>query len=373
MLVLLKKMGQGCKRTDGFAKQMRWFLSLSRNAIVVIVGMIIAYILKVTLNSEPVLLIGDIGSGLPKFGVPPFSTVVGNQTYNFREMIEVLGVQSAVIPVIAILETIAIAKAFAVGGRIDATQEMIAVGLCNIIGSFGQSMPITGSFTRTALNHVSGVKTPAGGLTNVLLLFVALTCLTSAFYYIPKASLAGLIITAMFFMIDYEMFGKLWRNGIKDFVLMMVTMFISLFAGLEYGIIAGILLEALSLLYYVARPSLEVNRIRYEKGEVMVLSLCENMSYCAAEHLRRKIMDTSAISTNIPLVIDGTNLRKVDYTVTYNLMSIIKDLNKTHQILLMNFNVELKKLCLNIELELESKFVYAASPQELTDVLPKEV
>ncbi|CAD0196510.1 unnamed protein product [Chrysodeixis includens] len=167
MLMLLQKMGHGCKRTDGFVKQTRWFISMSRNAVVVVIGMIITYILKVTTDTEPLAIIGDIGSGLPKFSWPPFSTLVGEEAYSFRDMLSVLGVQSVMVPFVAILETVAIAKAFAAGGRIDATQELIAVGLCNIIGSFGQSMPITGSFARTALNHVSGVKTPAGGVTKL--------------------------------------------------------------------------------------------------------------------------------------------------------------------------------------------------------------
>ncbi|XP_049695173.2 sodium-independent sulfate anion transporter-like [Helicoverpa armigera] len=373
MLILLKKLGEGCKRTDSFGKQMRWFISLSRNAVVVVVGMIIVYSLKVTLGTEPLLIIGDIGSGLPEFRWPPFSTMVGNQTYSFTDMIEVLGVQSFVIPFVTILETVAIAKAFAEAGRIDATQEMIAIGLCNIVGSFGQSMPITGSFTRTALNHVSGVKTPAGGITKVLLLVVALTLLTSTFYYIPKASLAGLIITAMFSMIDYQIFANLWRNSLKDFLLLLVTMIVCLFAGLEYGIITGVLIEALLLLYNVARPTVEVHKMKCEKGELMVVSLCENVSYCAAEHVRQRVMKASSIGTSTPVVVDGANLRKLDYTAAYNLMAIIKDLDKTHQILLLNFNVELKRLCLDIDSRFDTKFVYAASPLELTDVFPKDV
>ncbi|KAH9628320.1 hypothetical protein HF086_016662 [Spodoptera exigua] len=324
-----------------------------------------------TLERDALAVIGDIGSGLPKFGLPPFSTVVGDQSYNFIDMVKVLGVQCIVIPFVAILETIAIAKAFAEGGRIDATQEMIAVGLCNIVGSFGQSMPITGSFTRTALNHVSGVKTPAGGVTKVLLLLVALTFLTSTFYYIPKASLAGLIITAMFSMIDYQMFKNLWKNSMKEFLLMLKTMSFCLFYGLEYGIIAGILIEACLLLYNVARPTVGVDVQKSEKGDVMVVTLSENISYCAAEHLRQRIMKaTSSDTSNVPIIVNGANLKKLDYTAAFNLMAIIKDLDKTHQILLLNFNPELKKLCLYMETRFESKFVYATSPQELTDIFP---
>lgn len=50
------------------------------------------------------------------------------------------------------------------GKSLDASQEMIALGVCNIAGSFVSSFPTTGSFTRTAVNNASGVVTPAGGL-----------------------------------------------------------------------------------------------------------------------------------------------------------------------------------------------------------------
>lgn len=373
MLILLKKMGEGCKRTDGIIKQARWFISLSRNAVVVIVGMILAYVFKVIYDSEPFLLIGDIGSGLPKFGFPPLSTTVGNETLNFMEMVQILGIQSVVIPFVAILETVAIAKAFAEGGRIDATQELIAIGLCNIIGSCGRSMPITGSFTRTALNHISGVKTPAGGVTKVLLLVVALTYLTSTFYFIPKASLAGLIITAMFSMMDYKIFISLWNNSIKELLLLLVTMIICLFMGLEYGIIAGFLAEAMLLLYSVSRPTVDVEMLKSNKGDLMIVNLCENISYCAVEYVRRKIMKVTFQDSNIPIILNGGKLRKLDFTAASNLMSMIKDLDNTHHIILLNFNDETNKMCVYIDSKFSSRFVYAASPLELPDVFPKEV
>lgn len=371
VLLLLKKMGQGCTRSDGFGKQLRWFVSLSRNAVVVIMGIVIAYVLKISLDSEPVAIIGDIGNGLPKFSWPPFNTVVGNETYTFYDIINVLGPESVVVPFVAIIESVAIAKAFAVGGRIDATQEMIAIGICNIIGSFGQSMPITGSFTRTALNHISGVKTPAGGLTNVLLLVIALTYLTSIFYFIPKASLAGLIVTAMFSMIDYEIFTRLWKNSKKEFMLMLLTMCVCLSAGLEYGILTGVIVEAMLLLYKVARPTVNVKNLKCDKGDLTVVILCENVAYCAVEHVRHRVM--KATDNQVPVVLDGANLKSLDFTAAFNLMSIVKDLDTTHQIMLLNVNEDLKKLCLEVDSKYESKFLYAASYQELTGVFPKDV
>lgn len=98
------------------------------------------------------------------------------------------------------------------GKTIDANQEMIALGLCNILGSFVSSMPTTGSFTRTAVNNTSGVRTTLGGIVTGSLVLLALGLLTESFYYIPKTVLAGVIITAMIFMVDVEAAVTLWRT-----------------------------------------------------------------------------------------------------------------------------------------------------------------
>lgn len=98
------------------------------------------------------------------------------------------------------------------GKTIDANQEMIALGLCNILGSFVSSMPTTGSFTRTAVNHTSGVKTTLGGVVTGSLVLLALGLLTNTFYFIPKTVLAAVIISAMIFMVEYEAALSLWRT-----------------------------------------------------------------------------------------------------------------------------------------------------------------
>lgn len=72
-------------------------------------------------------------------------------------------------------------------------------------------MPITGSFTRTAINNASGVKTPLGGAVTGAIVLMTLAFLTSTFAYIPKATLAAIIIAAMFFMVEYETIGEIWR------------------------------------------------------------------------------------------------------------------------------------------------------------------
>ena len=96
---------------------------------------------------------------------PALSFQVGNTTVSASKVLSDLGPGLVVVPLIGFLESIAIAKAFARknGYSVDASQELIALGIANCLGSFVSSYPVTGSFSRTAVNAQSGVATPAGG------------------------------------------------------------------------------------------------------------------------------------------------------------------------------------------------------------------
>lgn len=89
---------------------------------------------------------------------------------------------------------------------------MLAVGISNFLGAFVSSMPVTGSFTRTAVNNASGVQTQFGGSITGTLVLLALALLTSTFYYIPKTSLAAVIICAMINLFEYESVPLLWKT-----------------------------------------------------------------------------------------------------------------------------------------------------------------
>lgn len=89
---------------------------------------------------------------------------------------------------------------------------MLALGLCNIFGSFFQSMPVTGSFTRTAVNNASGVRTTLGGIVTGILVLLSLGFLTDSFQFIPKTTLAAVIICAMIGMVDKKEIKDIWRS-----------------------------------------------------------------------------------------------------------------------------------------------------------------
>lgn len=125
-----------------------WLIGTARNAIIVIfAGLLSAYFYN---NGHDMFkIIGDIPAGLPPFQVPQFSfTEIKNTTegevmieHTFGSLLSEMSSALIVIPLIALLENIAICKAFANGKAIDATQELIAIGTANIANSFVQAYP----------------------------------------------------------------------------------------------------------------------------------------------------------------------------------------------------------------------------------------
>lgn len=351
LLVCLKNL-PGNKRGTTCQKIM-WLACLARNAVVVVAGTTLAFVFS-SYEMTPFKITGNITRGLPSFGPPPFSIVADGKSYDFLELIGELGGSLASIPLIAMLESVAIAKAFAKGKTLDATQEMLAVGLCNVFGSFVRSMPTTGSFTRTAVNNASGVKTPMGGIITGLLVLLACELLTSTFKFIPKATLAAVIIIAMYYMFEFDVFSILWRTKRIDLIPLIVTMISCLVISLEYGMIAGIVVNLVLLLYFVARPGLLIEDRVVNGLSILFVSPKQSLSFPAAEYLREQVMEWCDKSPkSIPVVIEGQNVVRIDATVAKNLALLHKDLEAREQKLIFwNWPEKVQKTLMNYDTSL---------------------
>ncbi|NWR77758.1 S2611 protein, partial [Centropus unirufus] len=301
-----------------------WTSATGCNALVVLFAGLVAYSFQV-MGSQPLTLTGTIPQGLPALQLPRFSMDAPNGTIPFRSMVEDMGIGLAVIPLMGLLETIAIAKAFASQNdyRIDPNQELLAMGFANILGSFVSSYPITGSFGRTAVNAQSGVCTPAGGLVTGALVLLSLAYLTSLFYYIPKAALAAVIISAVVPMFDAGIFRTLWRIKRLDLVPLCVT-FLLCFWEVQYGIVAGVLVSGILLLYSIARPPIKVS-----EGNVLLVQPGSSLYFPAIECLRDTVC-SHALAASPPrsIILDCRHISSIDYTVVVGLTELLQELRK---------------------------------------------
>ncbi|XP_041641048.1 sodium-independent sulfate anion transporter isoform X1 [Cheilinus undulatus] len=325
MLVVMKKNlstddsdDSTCSRV---ARKLVWTVATMRNALVVVAASCVAFSWD-AYGYQVFTITGHTSQGLPPFKPPPTSDITANGTViTFGEIIEGFGGGLGVIPFMGLLESIAIAKAFASQNdyRIDANQELLAIGVTNIMGSFVSAYPVTGSFGRTAVNSQTGVCSPAGGIVTSVIVLLSLAFLMPAFYYIPKASLAAVIICAVAPMVDYRVVGKMWRIHKLDLLPFVVTFLMS-FWQVQYGIVGGVAVSGALLLYNTARPKIKVS----DHG-VLLMELGSGLSFPATEYLSHMI-HTQALQVSPPLsvVLDCHHVSVIDYSVISELRDLMR-------------------------------------------------
>ncbi|XP_034830887.1 sodium-independent sulfate anion transporter-like [Maniola hyperantus] len=325
----LKDLPVGAKRHR--LKKLLWLVSIARNALVVLGASTAAYCTYDA--AQPLFkLSGKVESGLPKFGLPPFSTTMGNQTLGFFEMVERLGSGLAVLPLVMVLANIAIAKAFTVGGRVDATQEMLTLGVCNIVGAFVRAMPTCGAFTRSAVSHSSGVRTPAAGLYSGIITLLALNYLTQYFFFIPKACLSSVLICAVVFMIDVSGVIALWRSSRREACVALLTLAAGVTLGVEAAVLGGALASLAVLLRDLLRPpQLLLAKDKASGDAVLRVRLRRALVYVNAEHAAaavRAALASRAAPEHRAVLVDCGTLALLDHTAVQVLERLIEELEE---------------------------------------------
>ncbi|KAL1495018.1 hypothetical protein ABEB36_010508 [Hypothenemus hampei] len=314
-----------------------WVFGTSRNAILVIVCGVIGYIFCQH-GEPPFILIGPVPQGLPNVQLPPFSFSKDHNgtatVVSFTQMISNLGSGIIVLPLVGILEDISICKAFANGKPIDPTQELLAIGISNMANAFVQSFPGSGSLSRSAVNNASGVKTPLGGLYTGVLVILALMFFTPYFYYIPKATLAAVIIAAVVFMVEVKVVKPMWRSKKSDFFLAIATFVSCLVLPLEQGILVGIGINLIYILYHAARPKISVEKLMSRGGtEYLLLTPDRCLIFPSTDYVRNLVTKHS-IRQGIPVVIDCSHIYGADYTAATVIESLTSDFASRDQPLL---------------------------------------
>ncbi|EDO18213.1 hypothetical protein Kpol_543p43 [Vanderwaltozyma polyspora DSM 70294] len=233
-----------------YIKAFYFYGNAMRSGIIIIVMTSISWsVTRGKSKSErPISILGTVPSGLQEVGVfTPPNGLLAKVAPELPSSIIVL-----------LLEHIAIAKSF---GRVNdykvvPDQELIAIGISNLIGTFFNSYPVTGSFSRSALKAKCNVKTPLSGIFTGSCVLLALYCLTGAFFYIPKATLSAVIIHAVSDLVaSYKTTWSFWKMNPLDFICFITTVFITVFASIEDGIYFTMCWSAAILLFKVAFPA----------------------------------------------------------------------------------------------------------------------
>ncbi|KAH8332562.1 hypothetical protein KR074_005603 [Drosophila pseudoananassae] len=316
------------------------FLSTSRNASVVILFTLIAMHLDAK-GTNPFRLTGEIPKGMPSFSLPPFSIEAqpGNETagippvpgQNFLQMVQSMGYGLVIVPLMALLETMSVCKAFAKGKQIDITQEIIACGVGNIGTSLFSGYRCNGGLARSAVNNASGCRTNMSNLYIGVIVVLALNFLTDYFAFIPKAVLAAIIISAVIFQVQYQVVTPMWRSKRSDLVPGILAFVTCLVLPLEIGIMVAIGVNLLFILYYAARPKVTLEQLETQQGTRFVKITPDRcLIFPSVEFVRNMVLKSGSKST-LPVVIDCTYIYAADYTAAKVISSLVDDFRSRHQ------------------------------------------
>lgn len=271
-----------------------------------------------------VSIIENIPSGLPTFSFPELDIS------QIRELLPI----ALTLVMVGYLETISIGKSLESKQdeyKIRPNQELIALGLSNLIGSWFKAYPSTSSFSRSAINQESGATTGMASLISVMMVIITLLFLTPLFYYLPNTVLAAIIIVAVFGLINVKETLFLWKANNLDFWLLVATFFSTLLFGIEYGIIIGVGLSLIVLIFRTSRPYVVElgkvpdsdfyrNKDRFSEvlidQEILVFRFDSQLFYANASYFI-EILDTMVEKKGAHLkliVLDAESINRVDST-----------------------------------------------------------
>ena len=198
-----------------------------------------------------VTLLGVIPEGLPTFTLHAFKLNDWVQAFP-------LGLALAFI---AFAEAMSMAKAVEEKSRefyTDSNQELKALGISNMVGSFFQSFPANAGLSRTAVNVEEGAKTGLASIISAIVVGLTLLFLTPYFQYLPKTVLGAIILVAVYGLIDVAYPLQLRKQQRDEFMLWIITFLTTLLIGITQGIIFGVLFSLLLLVYRTSRPHIAV-------------------------------------------------------------------------------------------------------------------
>ena len=267
-------------------------------------------------------VIGVVPDGLPTIQMPQIDL---DQLIN-------LGTVAIAISLIGFMEAISIAKAMATQTkqRLDADQELIGQGLSNIVSSFFQGYPVSGSFSRSAVNISAGAVTGFASVVTGLVVGITLLFLTPLLYHLPQATLAAVIITAVINLIKFKPIKYAWRVQKHDAIISIITFFVTLLLApeLELGIIVGIVLSLGSYCYRSMRPRIiclsKNNQGVFRNSDANNIPKCCSISvmrfdgpliFTNAGHFENEVIERVATKPELRyFIIDAIAINEIDAT-----------------------------------------------------------
>ena len=305
------------------------FLNKTIPLLLVLSSIIVVYAFN--LDQHGLKTVGIIPTGLPSFHFP---------TWNF-DLVQKLLPSAFIIAMISFVESLAIAQATALQKRDDlnSNQELIALGLANIAAGINMGFAVSGSLSRTVVNSDAGAKTPMSGVMSSLLMIAVSLYFTSFFQNLPLTILAATIFVSIWKLISFLPFFETWKYSKADGLAMWATFFGVTCIDISTGLVIGIILTFILLLWRISRPHIAViglvegtqhfrNVSRYDvltTETIASFRIDENLNFLNAHVLKGYIITELSHNPQIQhVVINCSSISNIDLSA----VEMLEDLNR---------------------------------------------
>ncbi len=202
------------------------------------------------LESRGVKVVGAIPRGLPPLALP----------HSDLGHLQTLLPTAVAITMLGFIESIAIAKVFAQrhGYAIRPNRELVAIGVATVAAGVSHSYPVSGSFSRTAVNASTGARTQLAAVVSAGVVALTLVVLTPLFRPLPNAVLASIVVMAVAGLVDVKEARRLWRVKRSDFYLLVLCFASTLFLGIQFGILISVVASLIVVLRQTTRPHVAI-------------------------------------------------------------------------------------------------------------------
>jgi len=325
----------------GFARHLQrlgvpgdWVTPFSKSAplVVVLGGTLLVWGLGLN-ETAGVAVVGDVPAGLPPLTMPTLDL----STW------QTLLPTALVISFVGYMESISVAKALASKRRqkVEANQELIALGVANLGSTFTGGYPVTGGFSRSVVNFAAGANTGLASLITAGLIALTVIFLTPLFYFLPKAMLAAIIMVAVAGLVDVKTFRHVWAYNKADAASLIVTFVAVLALGVEKGIVAGVAAAILLFIWRTSKPHVavvgrlgtseiyrNVSRHPVKTCErVVAVRVDESLYFANTKYLEETVLDAVAERPAVDhFVLIGTAVNFIDASALETLESLIHQL-----------------------------------------------
>ena len=281
-------------------------------------------------------IVGEIPRGLPAWSVPIIDS----------EVMPRLLLSSLILTLIGLMEAMAIAKTIATQTRqrLNINRELVGQGMANIIGGLFGSYVVSGSFSRSAVNHQSGARTGFSSVVTSLVVAITLLWLTPLLYYLPQATLAVIIIVAVFSLIQIQSLWTAWRISVHDGIVGVLTFCgtLLLAPALHLGIGLGVGLALIFNLYRTMRPDVvyltrHLDGTLRDAGEqnlqpdqrIVIMRFDGHLYFGASSYFEDSVLETIARVPQLKfLIIEAEGINQIDASGEQTLRNVVERLRE---------------------------------------------